>query len=116
MGTGRFCPERQFRNRLREVRVAHPNPTAQTYVAKLTRPILLLVFFADLDAERLEKLHILIADLEFGIAAEGGDQGSLVRGVLALFADADGSFENQENVVAAFLDAGNDLGDRFGIG
>jgi len=32
------------------------------------------------------------------------------------FADADRGFENQKNVVAAFLDAGNDLGDRFGIG
>ena len=45
-----------------------------------------------------------------------GDQGSLVGGVFALLADADGGFENQKNVVAAFLDAGHDFGDRFGIG
>src|SRR4029077_11225646 len=62
------------------------------------------------------KFQILIADLEFGVGAEGGNQGSLVGGVLALLADANGGFENEENVVAAFLDAGNDFGDRFGIG
>ena len=33
-------------------------------------PVLLLVFFVDLDAQRLEKLQILIADLEFGVGAE----------------------------------------------
>src|SRR6202521_3283755 len=77
---------------------------------------LLVVSVVDLDAQRLEKLQILIADLEFSIRAEGGDQGSLVGGVFALLADADGGFENEENVVAAFLDAGNDFGDRFGIG
>lgn len=77
---------------------------------------LVVVFFVNLDAEGLEKLQILIADLELGIGAEGGDQGSLVGGVFALLADADGGFENEENVVAAFLDTGNDFGDRFGVG
>src|ERR1700704_6072510 len=77
---------------------------------------LLVVCVVDLDAQRLEKLQILIADLEFGIGAEGGDQGSLVGRVFVLLADADGGFENEENVVATFLDAGNDFGDRFGIG
>ena len=75
-------------------------------------PVLLLVFFVDLDAQRLEKLQILIADLEFGVGAEGGDQGSLVGGVFALLADADGGFEDEENVVAAFLDAGHDSAKR----
>ena len=61
-----------------------------------------------------EKLQILIADLEFGIGAESGDQGSLVAGVFALFADADRGFEDEENIVAAFLNAGNDIGDVLG--
>src|SRR5208283_4774680 len=52
----------------------------------------------------------------FRVGAEGGDQRSLVSGVFALLADADGGFENQENVVAAFFDAGNDFGDLLGIG
>src|SRR6266436_409469 len=76
---------------------------------------LVVVCVVDLDAEGLKKLQILIADLEFCIGAEGGDQGSLV-GVFPLLADADGGFEDEENVVATFLDAGNDFGDRFGIG
>jgi hypothetical protein len=78
--------------------------------------MLLVAFVVDLDAERLEKFKILIADLELGIGAEGRYQGSLVGGVFALLADADGGFENEENVVAAFLDTGNDFGDRFGVG
>ena len=36
--------------------------------------------------------------------------------MFALLADADGGFEDEKNVVAAFLDAGNHFGDRFGIG
>ena len=79
-------------------------------------PALVLFFFVQFDAEGFEKLQILIADLEFGIGAEGRDQGSLIGCVFALFADADGGLENEENVVSAFLDAGNDFGDRFGIG
>ena len=70
----------------------------------------------DLDAQRLQELQVLIADLEFGIAGERGDQGSLVSGFLAGLADADGGFEDQENVVAAFLDFGNDIGDLLGVG
>src|ERR1700675_5159205 len=90
--------------------------TTESYLASLRGHALLVVCVVDLDAQRLEKLQILIADLEFSIRAEGGDQGSLVGGVFALLADADGGFENEENVVAAFLDPGNDFGDRFGIG
>src|SRR6266853_6994913 len=77
---------------------------------------LFVVCVVDLDAEGLEKLQVLVADLEFCIGAESGDEGSLVGGVFALLADADGGFENEENVIATFLDAGNDFGDRFGIG
>ena len=40
----------------------------------------------------------------------------LVGRVFALLADANRGFEDEKNVVAAFLDAGNDFGDRFGIG
>ena len=36
--------------------------------------------------------------------------------MFTLFADADGGFKYKKNVVTAFLDAGNDFGDRFGIG
>ena len=36
--------------------------------------------------------------------------------LFALLADADGGFEDQKNVVAAFLDAGDDFGDLLGIG
>jgi hypothetical protein len=79
---------------------------------------LFFLFFVELDAERLEKLEILIADLEFGIGAERacGNQGSVVGAVFSLFADADGGFEDEEDVVAAFFDSGDDLGDRFGVG
>src|ERR1700675_195642 len=90
--------------------------TTERKVANLGGHALLVVHVVDLDAQRLEKLQILIADLEFGIGAEGGDQGSLVGSVFALLADADGGFENEENVVATFLDTGNHFGDRFGIG
>jgi hypothetical protein len=83
---------------------------------ELRTDTLLFVGVVNLDAQRLEKFQILIADLEFRIRTEGGDQGSLVGGALALFADADGGFENKKNIVAAFLDAGNNLGDLLGIG
>jgi hypothetical protein len=73
------------------------------------------VFF-DLDAQGFQEFEVLIADFEFGIAAEGGDQGSLVGGFVAGLADADGGFEYQENVVAAFFDAGDDFGDLIGVG
>jgi len=77
---------------------------------------LLLFFFLDLDAEGLQELEILVADFEFGVGGESSDEGSLVGGFLALLADADGGFEDQENVVAALFDAGDNFGDLFGIG
>ena len=77
---------------------------------------LLLFFLFDSDAEGFQELHVLIADFEFGIGRQSGNEGSLVGGFFALLADADGSFENQENVVATLLDAGDDFGDLFGIG
>ncbi len=75
-----------------------------------------IFFFFDFDAEGFEELEILVADFEFGIGGEGGDERSLVGGFFALLADADGGFEDQEDVVAAFFDAGDDFGDLFGIG
>jgi len=71
--------------------------------------------WSSLNAERFEKLQILIADFELGIGAERacGDQGGVVGRVFALFADADGCFENEEDVVTAFLDARYDFRDRF---
>jgi len=77
---------------------------------------LFFFFFLDLDAEGLQELEILVADFEFGVGGESSDEGSLVGGFLALLADADGGFEDQENVVAALFDAGDDFGDLFGIG
>jgi hypothetical protein len=77
---------------------------------------LFFFFFFDLDAEGFEELEVLVADFEFGVGGEGGDERSLVGGFLALLADADGGFEDQEDVVTAFLDAGDDFGDLFGIG
>src|SRR5579863_5233946 len=70
----------------------------------------------DFDAQGLEELQVLIADFEFGIAAEGGDQGSFVGGFVAGLADADGGFEHQKNVVAAVLDTGDDFGNLVGVG
>jgi hypothetical protein len=75
-----------------------------------------LFFFFDFDAEGFQEFEILVADFEFGVGGESSDQGSLVGGFFALLADADGSFEDQKNVVAAFFDAGDDFGDLFGIG
>ena len=74
------------------------------------------LFLPDLDAEGFEEFYVLIVDFEFGVGAEGGDEGSLVSPGHALFADADGGFEDEEDVVAAFLDAGDDFGDLFGLG
>jgi hypothetical protein len=91
-------------------------PRAEGRPPRAENRTLLFVGVVNLDAQRLEKFQILIADLEFRIRTEGGDQGSLVGGALALFADADGGFENKKNIVAAFLDAGNNLGDLLGIG
>ena len=75
-----------------------------------------LFFFFDLDAEGFQELEIGVADFEFRIGRERGDEGSLVGGFFTLLADADGGFEDQENIVAAFFDAGDNFGDLFGIG
>src|ERR1700683_2026764 len=73
------------------------------------------VFF-DLDAQRFEELQVLIADFEFWIGAEGGDERGLVGGFVARLADADGGFEHQKNIVTAFFDAGDDFGNLVGVG
>ena len=71
--------------------------------------VFVVLFFLDFDAERLQELQILVVDLEFGIRRQGGNQRSLVWRFLALLADPDGGFEDQEDVVSTFLDAGDNL-------
>ena len=44
-----------------------------------------------------------------------GNQRSLVGRLLALLADADGGFEDQEDVVSAFFDAGDNFRDLLRI-
>src|SRR5579871_2194376 len=78
--------------------------------------LLVLVVFFDFDAEGFKELQVLIVDLEFRVGGEGGDQGGLVRWLLALLADADRGFQNQENVVPAFFNAGHYFRDLFGVG
>ncbi len=77
---------------------------------------LFFFFFFDFDSEGFQELQILVADFELGVGGEGGDKRSLVGGFLALLADADRSFEDQENIVSTFFDAGDNFGDLFGIG
>src|SRR5229473_2770809 len=74
-----------------------------------------LFFFFDLDPERLQELEIRVVDFEFGVGGKRGDERGFVRRFFALLADADGGFEDQENIVAALLDAGDDLGNLLGI-
>jgi hypothetical protein len=96
---------------LAELRSCRDSPGGRLYIS-----IVFLFFFFDFDAEGFEEFEILVADFEFGVGGEGGDEGSLVRGFFALLADADGGFEDQENVIAAVFDAGDDFGDLFGLG
>jgi hypothetical protein len=77
---------------------------------------LFFFFFFDFDAEGFQEFEILVADFKFGVGRESGNQGSLVGRFFPLLADADGGFEDEENVVAAFFDAGDDFGNLFGIG
>src|SRR5579872_246393 len=77
---------------------------------------LFLFFFFYFDAEGFEKFQILIADFELGIGGKSGYQRSLVGRLLALLAHADGSFEDQENIVTALFNARDDFRDLVGIG
>jgi hypothetical protein len=72
-------------------------------------------FFFDLDAERFQELQILVADFEFWIRGKRGNQGSLVRGLFALLAHSDGGFKNEEDVISAVFDPGNNLGNLLGV-
>jgi len=75
------------------------------------------LFFLNLDPQRFQEFQVLIADFKLWVGTERGDEGSLVAAGDALLADPDGGFEDEENIVAAFLDsAGDDFGDLFGIG
>ncbi len=76
----------------------------------------LLTFFFDLDAQRFQKLEILVVDFEFGICGQSRHQRSFVRGLLTLFADADRGLKDQKNIVATLFDAGDDFGNLFRIG
>ena|SRR5580765_3563264 len=72
--------------------------------------------FLDFDAKRFQELQVLVADLELGVSAESGDEGSLVAAGDTLFANPDGGFEDEKNIVAAFLDAGYDFGNLLRVG
>lgn len=74
------------------------------------------LFFFDFNAKRLQKFQVLVADLELGVGAEGGNQGSFVAAGHALFADADGGFEDEKNIVATFFYAGHDFGNLLRVG
>jgi len=77
--------------------------------------LLFFFLFLDLDPQRFQELQILVVDLKFRIGRERSDEGSLVGGFFALLAHADGGFEDQKNIVAAFLDSGDDFSDLFGV-
>ena len=77
--------------------------------------ILLFFFFFDLDAQRLEELQILIVNFEFRVGGESGNERGFVGGFFALLANADGGFEYEKNIVAAFFNAGDNFGDLFGV-
>lgn len=64
----------------------------------------------NLDAQRLEELQILIADLEFS-----GHQRRLFAGLLTRLADPDRGFQHQKDIVSALFDSGNDIGNGLGI-
>ena len=70
----------------------------------------------DSDAQRLQELYILIIDFELGFGAERTYQGTFVGSLLALLAEADRGFENQENIVTTILDSGDHVGDLVGFG
>src|ERR1700691_4052670 len=73
------------------------------------------LFFFDFDTEGFQELKILIVDLKFGVGRECGDDSGFIRGFVALLADPDRGFKDQKNIVAAFLNAGDDFGDLFGV-
>jgi hypothetical protein len=73
------------------------------------------LFFFDFNAKRFQKFQVLVADLELGVGAEGGNQGSLVAAGHALFADTDGGLEDEKNIVTAFLDASYDFGNLLRV-
>ena len=92
-----------------EQRLLTISPTSGIGARTLRRVVL------DLDTQRLKEFHILIADLEIGIAGQSGYQGSLVAGFLAGLAYPDGGFQHQKDVVTSFFDPGNDIGNGLGI-
>jgi hypothetical protein len=72
--------------------------------------------FVDLNAEGFEKFEVLIADFQLRIAGESSDERSFVGGFFALFADPNGGFEDEEDVIAVIFDSGDHFGDLLGIG
>ena len=75
-----------------------------------------MLLFIDLDAQRLQKFKVLVVDLEFRIRGQSGHQRSLVRRFFSLLAHPDGGFEDQEDIVSTFFDAGDNLRDLLGVG
>ena len=78
------------------------------------RAILRGVVF-DLDAQRFQEFQVLLTDLQFRVAGESSHKRSLVRILLTRSAHADGGFKNKEDIVAAFLDPGNNLSNLIGV-
>lgn len=69
----------------------------------------------DLDSKRFQELEILIVDFQLGVAGQGRNHGSLVRGFFARLADPDGSLQHEKDVVTAVLDPRYYLGDLLRI-
>src|ERR1017187_6013602 len=80
------------------------------------RLVCVVLLFFNLNAQRLQEFEILVADLELRIRRQRGDERGFIGRFFALLADADGSFEDQEDVVATLLDAGDNFRDLLGIG
>ena len=87
----------------------------QRFVSNCLMRIWRLLFFFYFDAQGFQEFEIGVVDFEFRIGGESGDEGSFVGRFFALLADADGGFEDKENVVAALFDARDDLGNLLGI-
>jgi len=76
-----------------------------------------LEVFIHVDFQGAEELRVLRGQPELGIGPPFGVQFLAMHQVnLATLVEADGNFENQEEVIAGVADARHDLGDSFGIG
>lgn len=76
-----------------------------------------LEVFVHVDFQGAEELRVLGGQSELGIGPPIGVQLLAMHQVnLTALVEADGHFENQEEVITGAADARHDLGDFFGIG